>query len=136
MENLVLLFIIAAIAFWLGRKTKQYPSPSKRTSQATALHAIDRFSGPAQTRRPMSFQRASAMIFITGWIIAWSASIWMAVLMFISSFGNGFTTIVVGGWLIAASAGWLCAAIVIYKLVTGKPVRFGGTQNYSGRSSL
>lgn len=123
MENLVLLFIIAAIAFWFGRKTKQHPSPSRRTSATAKLHAFDRLSRPRQTRSPMNFQRASAITFIAGWIIAWSASIWMAVLMFISSFGNGFTTIVVGGWLIAAIAGWLFAAIVIYKLATGKPVR-------------
>lgn len=130
MGNLVFVFIIAAIAFWLGRQTKHSPSPLNDTFANSAIQSRVSLSETDTTHIPMNFKRAFSLIFISGWIIAWSAGIVMAVGVFLSSFGSGFTTIFIGGWLLAAIAGWVFAANTIYKLATGKPVYSRGGQTY------
>lgn len=124
MENLVYCFIITAvIAFWLGRKTK--PSPSLPDSFASdAFQSKPLAADPS--RIPMNGPRLMTLIFIIGWLIAWTAGICMAFVMFISSFGNGFATVFVGGWLVAAVGGWFFAVNTIHKLATGKPLRGQG----------
>ena len=120
MGNLVFCIIITAlIAFWLGRKSRPSPFPIEGTEHV-AISSMPPLSGT--NRVPMNVQRLFTLIFVTGWLIAWSAGIFMALMMFLRTFGSGFSTVFLGGWLMAAIAGWVFAANTIYKILAGLPI--------------
>lgn len=123
MESLVFVVIIAIIAFWLGRRTKPFHPDPDALFPGTSNPGV---AGPSQSdQKPvaMNVQRAFVLIFLCGWIIAWTAGIFMAAVMFLNSFESGFVTLFLGGWLIAALAGWGAAAQTIFKLATGRPIK-------------
>ena len=78
----------------------------------------------------MNAARAFTLLFISGWLIAWSAGIYFAALIFLASFWSGLITVFVGGWLLAALSGWCFAANTIYRLATGKPIELKNGQSY------
>ncbi len=121
--------ILIACAFALGRASTgwRWLQPAD-TSLST--DALDRMLVPPDTteRIPMNGERLFALIFLIAWIVGWSAGIVMATGFFIASFGKGFVTVFLGAWLVGAIAGWFHAALTIYKLATGKPVRNRGRE--------
>jgi len=123
MENLFFVFVIAAIAFWIGRRSKQSPNSQSNPFSHSPIQSTQDTSEEPSERIAMNGQRAFTLIFMCGWIIAWSAGIYMAATAFLGSFAAGFETIFLGGWLLAAIAGWCFAANTIFKLGTGKPIK-------------
>ena len=126
MIGFISLVTIAAIAFWIGRN-----------SNARARQEQDEFtrspiqSAATQTdRMPMTTMRLFLLVFLSGWIIAWSGGVLTVFVMFVRGFGDGLTTLFLAGWLLAAIAGWVFAAHTIFKIVTGQPVKLRGGQVY------
>ena len=107
--------ILLACAFLLGRASTQW-------TWATPSNASDTTDSE---RIPMSAGRLFALLFLCGWMLAWSAGILMALAMFVTSWGNPAAAVFMGGWLIAAVAGWFAVANMIWRLATGKPVKSG-----------
>ncbi|WP_136442170.1 hypothetical protein [Pacificoceanicola onchidii] len=131
MPSIVSHALIAAAAFALGRwsaglrwrSTALAPS----AGEPGALGSFETPQGRASEtekhgRIPMTGERLFMLIFLLGWIFAWSVACLTALRFVLSGQGGLFLI----GWLIAALAGWGLAANTIYRLVTGKPVRGRG----------
>ncbi len=126
MIGFISLLTIAAIAFWIGRNSIRRARPEKEDFDHSPIQ-----SAPGSSDRvPMTAMRLFLLLFLSGWIIAWSAGVLTAFVMFVRGFGDGVTTLFLGGWLLAAIAGWALAAHTIYKIVTGQPVKLRGGQVY------
>lgn len=115
MIGFIFLLAIALIAYRIGRNSASFKWQTKDQSP---------------DRSPMTFTRAFLLLFLSGWIIAWSAGVVTAIVMFVRSFGDGLTTLFLAGWLLVALAGWGFAALTIYKIITGQPIRLRGGQVY------
>ena len=67
--------------------------------------------------------RLFAIVFIGGWLIAWTAGIVMAFGALMS--GAGSANLFMIGWLIAAVAAWFAASYHLIQLILGKaPAQF------------
>lgn len=113
--------ISLAIAFLLGRASTRWEKVGPDEAPFVLPQEDD------QERVPMTLGRFTTLVFITGWIIAWTAGIFMvgqAALAAMGSETSGPQVFMIG-WLIAAIAGWCYAAHTIFKLLTGRPVKKG-----------
>lgn len=138
--------IVAAIAFALGyvvAMTRRDSDPRSQRDVRTAADALAR-QHPRETRRQppemteiarperpgSAFQLSPArnwlaIIFIAVWLVGWTFGIYMAasaVLPHTSRDGIGFDNAFMMIWIIAAMAGWLIAARVLWKLLKGEPL--------------
>ncbi len=67
--------------------------------------------------------RLFTIVFMGGWLIAWTAAVLAAFVTFFDGTNNGLFLV---GWLIGASAAWLYVAYTIVQLIRGKsPTRQG-----------
>ncbi|WP_299690486.1 hypothetical protein [uncultured Tateyamaria sp.] len=72
------------------------------------------------TRRPMTWQRFIALIFLIIWLVAWS----VACLAVLKLTMTGTATLFLTFWLIVSVAFWMSTVHTIFRLATGKPVEW------------
>lgn len=120
--------LIAALATLLFVR-----SGRARSETSTIRRRMTSDTSDAQEEPPKikGAARIFALLFLIGWIAAWSAGIFMAFSIFVSAMAQGelgFVTVFIGGWLIAALAGWLFAAKAIVDVTRGRAPgkKFGG----------
>jgi len=137
--------IIAAIAFALGavifNRSKDNPADSGVLTKDFVVDALRE----ASTREPQNNRSAAArmrkagaasetkqsssfvgfrifhILFLSGWLVAWSAAIVMVSVWLLTSLAApGFHSLFLGGWLIAAGAGWFLALKTLFALFRGE----------------
>ncbi|MEM8591045.1 MAG: hypothetical protein AAGF13_00820 [Pseudomonadota bacterium] len=128
MTNISVAIILIVFAFILGRKSTTWA-----WAKPTEMHLgderqpIETLQADLPTERvPMNWERLGTLIFVTAWLVGWSAGIVMAFGAFVVSFGNAGPSLFLGAWLVGASVGWVFAVGLIYKLITGKPIKRRG----------
>ena len=127
MQTAIIVIITATIAFWMGIATKRAPVASVEDTYAMPASKLQIDTSDTEPDYiPMNFQRALTLLFISGWIIAWSTGVLIAGRVFFSALSSGAISFFLGGWLIAAIAGWFFAANMIYRLISGKPLQTRG----------
>ena len=117
---------IAAGAFALGRLSERKRHRLRSLGADQPPVRLSPQDSGIETRRPMTGERLFVLVFLTGWLIAWSAGCAVVIKLVLSGSGNLF----VYGWLIAALAGWVYAANTIYRLICGKPVTGRGGREF------
>lgn len=114
--------IVAIVALCLGMAIGQRRKPREVDTVLGDGQVGTQETGSDQDKtNDMSFgARLFQAVFLSGWLIAWTAGILMAFSAFASA--EGGASLFMGGWLIAAVAGWFWAVHTLWKLVTGQPV--------------
>lgn len=118
-----ILAFVAAGAFFKRKPRDTYQdeplrsqSSSLKTFQGSALE-------PDQKDKEMSgFEQLFTIVFMGGWLIAWTAGIGMAFQAFASGGGPSMFLL---GWLIAAIAGWFFGVYALGMAIMGKRVTRG-----------
>lgn len=64
-------------------------------------------------------ERLFTIVFITGWLIAWSFGIFVAAAQLLTG-AKGGAGVFLFGWLIGAIAGWFAAAHTLIQAIRGK----------------
>ena len=120
MSDIMVCVFVAIVAFGLGRMSGRR-QPAQNPYGVQPLPAEGKDTTPIVKKRPLTGERLFMLIFILGWIVAWSAGISLAFKAFWTA-----PNLFIGGWLVAAVAGWFYAAFTIWKLVTGQTVHGRG----------
>ncbi|WP_420585282.1 hypothetical protein [Ruegeria sp.] len=117
--------IVAVVALGIGVVIGQNRKRKDADSIFGSVQPPQQSGKSEQGKGDMSAgMRLFASIFLSGWLIAWTAGILMAFSTFASA--GGGASLFVFGWLIAAIAGWFWAVYTLWKLVTGRPVKLRG----------
>jgi len=109
------MLLAAAVAFPAGRPTEPHFNPS---------HISD--DDPTSPPPPQMSRahRGFFALFISGWLLAWTAAMVMVTGSFLTSLWNpSFETAFMAGWLCAATAGWFLAVGELRSLLGSKNPR-------------
>jgi len=108
------MLLAAAVAFLAGRPTETHFPTSHISDNETS-------TPPPQMSRA---HRGFFALFISGWLLAWTAAMIMVTGTFFESLWKpGFETAFMGGWLCAATAGWFLAVGELRSLLGSKNPR-------------
>lgn len=120
--------VLILCAFALGRASTRWTwaRPADMSLSTTALANQSALAGSTETRVPMNGERLFMLVFLSGWIVAWTVGVAAAFGAFVAGTGDLFGTLFLGGWLMAAVAAWVFVANTVFRLATGKRVRGRG----------
>ena len=111
--------VIAALAFVVGISMRR--KPAARVPEVTP---------PANAELPSAGERLFKIVFLAGWLMAWTVGIMMAGGMFLGTLGQEpAAAVFVGGWLVAAIAGWVWAVVTLIRMLQGRPDAFRSLRN-------
>ena len=93
----------------------------RKQGQADGTFAAD----PAPKPRLTGGERIFVVVFLAGWLIAWTFGILMAASALLTG-ASGPVSVFIFGWLIAAIAGWGAAMHTLVRALRGKRSIFSG----------
>ncbi|MBO9445717.1 hypothetical protein [Ruegeria sp. R14_0] len=119
-SHVIVAIVTLCAGLVIGRMRKPKDTESTFGNQLAPTLQLDADHSENKKSDMSPGMRLFYSVFLTGWLIAWSAGILMAVSTF--SAVDGGASLFVVGWLIVAVAGWVWAVYTLWKLLTGGPV--------------